>query len=81
MEDDINSGLELNNNNQIQLCEGLESERKTTTTTAEEFTRLIERPSTDTKRKPKSASKSKRISVFKKQWIKDPKYAPFLQEC
>ncbi|CAF2940433.1 unnamed protein product [Rotaria sp. Silwood2] len=81
MEVDINSGLEFNSENQIQPCKSFESEPETTTTTTEEFSSSIERLSTDTQQKPKSASKSKRVSVFKKQWIKDPKYARFLQEC
>ncbi|CAF5037864.1 unnamed protein product, partial [Rotaria sp. Silwood1] len=36
---------------------------------------------TKTKETNTSSSKTKRLSVFKKQWIKDSKYAGFLQEC
>ncbi|CAF4554531.1 unnamed protein product, partial [Rotaria magnacalcarata] len=28
-----------------------------------------------------SSSKSKRRCIFNQQWLKDPKYAPFLREC
>ncbi|CAF4452326.1 unnamed protein product, partial [Rotaria sp. Silwood2] len=64
MEVDITSGLEFNSDNQIQLCKNFESEPETTTTTTEAFSSSIERSSTDTQQKPKSASKSKRTYLI-----------------
>jgi hypothetical protein len=65
----------------MQLCETSKSELETTKTTAEKSFSSVVKSNTNTKRETKSSSKSKINSIFKKQWIKDPQYARFLQEC
>ncbi|CAF1685428.1 unnamed protein product, partial [Rotaria sp. Silwood1] len=76
MDDDANLQLESDKENEIRILE--ESEPKTTT---EKSSCSTIKSTTKTKEKNTSSSKTKRLSVFKKQWIKDSKYAGFLQEC
>ncbi|CAF4522290.1 unnamed protein product, partial [Rotaria magnacalcarata] len=53
----------------------------TTTTTDVESSSFRDKPATNIKEKKISSSKSKRRCIFNQQWLKDPKYAPFLREC
>ncbi len=78
MDDDSVSQLELNEENEMQLCETSEPELEITKTTTEKSFSPVVKSNTNTKRKTKSSSKSKRNSIFKKHWIKDPQYARFL---
>jgi hypothetical protein len=78
MDNDFDCQLEFNKENEIQMCEV--SEREATTTTTEQSNNSVVKSDTNKERCKKPPSKSKRVSILKKQWIKDPKYARFLQE-
>ena len=73
MDDDTNHHLASDKENEIEISEESEPE----TAAEKSFCSIIKSP-IKTKEKKNSSSKTKRLSVFKKQWIKDPKYAGFL---
>ena len=78
--------MELNKDDEVERSEFKDSEPTTATTTFDEecFDSDSSDQSTTTKikeRKKTSSSKSKRKCVFNQQWLKDPKYTPFLRRC
>ncbi len=75
MDDDFDCQLEFNKENEIQKCEV--SELEATTTTTEQSNNSVVKSDTNKERGKNPPSKSKRVSTFKKQWIKDPKYRVF----
>ena len=78
MDDDTNLHLASDKVNEIQISEEFEAE-----TAAEKSFYSTINSTAKTKEKNNSLSKRKTKchSVFKKQWVKDPKYTSFLQEC
>ncbi|CAF3498405.1 unnamed protein product [Rotaria socialis] len=75
MDDDTDLYLASDKENEIEISEESEPEAAT----EKSFCSTI-KSTTEAKEKNNSSSKTKRLCVFKKQWIKDPKYAGFLQE-
>ncbi|CAF5193030.1 unnamed protein product, partial [Rotaria magnacalcarata] len=71
--------MAYNNDYEIEISD--DSEATTTTTTDVESSSFRDKPATNIKEKKISSSKSKRRCIFNQQWLKDPKYAPFLREC
>ncbi len=73
MGDDTDLYLESDKENEIEISE----ESKPEATTEKSFCSTI-KSTTKTKEKNNSSSKTKRLSIFKKQLTKDPKYSGFL---